>query len=214
MNTDTSTSTTRRGHGGYGMIWRKRASAVVLTLAGVAALTGARHITPTVVLKKQADMIKEAVPGAAQFFLKTVKIGQEDYQRIHDQGNFEPDEDQVRFYYGKDTSGNVDGVVLFAQDNTQHGPLEVGIAFGSDGSVRQAVVTKATVETKPWVQTAIKSGLMKRFQGMRPGDDPATALQGLSKASLGEMPYYMAGVTVAAVKRGLVLYGVLYKTGI
>jgi hypothetical protein len=88
--------------------------------------------------------------------------------------------------------------------------MEVGLSLNPDGSIREAVVTKATVETKPWVLTAVKAGLMKRFRGMRPGDDPTRALDGLSKQELGEMPYYMAGVAAQAVKRGLVLYGVLY----
>ena len=48
---------------------------------------------------------------------------------------------------------------------------------------------------------------------MRPGDDPQTALRGLSEESLGKMPYYMAGVAATAVQRGLVLYQVLYRTG-
>jgi hypothetical protein len=194
------------------MTWQKKTGISLVTLVGVVALAGFRHITPTVVLKKQADMIKESVP-AAQYFLKTVKIGKADFQRIHTEGAFEPDEDQVKFYYGQDAGGSVEGVVLFAQDNTQHGPLEVGLSFGPDGVVTHAVVTKATVETKPWVQAAIEAGLMKRFQGMHPGDDPDAALKGLSKEDLGEMPYYMAGVAAAAVKRGLVLYRVLYSTG-
>jgi hypothetical protein len=169
-----------------------------------------RHITPTVVLEKQADMIRTTVPGATQFFLKTVSIGKGDFDRIRTQGGFEPEEDQVKFYYGQDAGGQLAGVVVFPQVNNQHGPLEVGLSMNPDGTIRQAVVTKATVETKPWVLTAVKAGLMQRFQGMGPGDDPSTALQGLSKAELGEMPYYMAGVTAQAVKRGLVLYGVLY----
>lgn len=194
------------------MTLQQRAGAAVLALVGAVALMGARHITPTVVLKKQADMIKEAVP-ASQYFLKTVKIGKADFRRIRTEGAFDPDEDQVKFYYGRDAGGKVVGVVLFAQDNTQHGPLEVGLAFGPDGAVTQAVVTKATVETKPWVKTAIDAGLMNRFRGMRPGDDPQTALRGLSEESLGKMPYYMAGVAATAVQRGLVLYQVLYRTG-
>jgi hypothetical protein len=190
----------------------RRTLLAATALVPVLALTGAvrRHITPTVVLEKQADMIRATVPGATRFFLKTVSVGKGDFDRIRTEGGFEPEEDQVKFYYGQDASGKTAGVVVFPQVNNQHGPLEVGLSLNPDGSIREAVVTKATVETKPWVLTAVKAGLMKRFRGMRPGDDPTRALDGLSKQELGEMPYYMAGVAAQAVKRGLVLYGVLY----
>ncbi len=187
-------------------------AATLLALAAMPTLTGAawRHITPTVVLQKQADMIRASLPGAKQFFLKTVEVGKADFERIRAEGDFEPEEDQVKFYYGKDDSGNVAGVVLFPQVNNQHGPLEVGLSMAPDGTVREAVVTKATVETKPWVQAAVKAGLMKGFAGMRAGDDPTRALSGVSAAAIGKMPYYMAGVVTQAVARGLVLYDVLY----
>ena len=127
------------------------------------------------VLQKQADVIRTGVPGAQQFFLKTVDVGKADFERIHAEGDFDAEEDQVKFYYGTDAAGEVAAVVLFPQVNTQHGPLEVGLVMNADGTVRQAVVTKATVETKPWVLTAVKTGLMKSFQGMRAGDDPTRA---------------------------------------
>ena len=189
-----------------------RTHATLVTVVATLALTAAtpRHITPTVVLEKQADMIRSTVPGATGFFLKTVDIGRTDYERIRTEGGFEPEDDAFKFYYGKDASGNVAGVVLFPQVNTQHGPLEVGLSMTPDGAIRKAVVTKATVETKPWVIAAVKAGLMKRFEGMRPGDDPASTLSALAAADLGEMPTYMAKITAEAVARGLVLYRVLY----
>ncbi len=184
----------------------------LLGLAATLTLTAAArpHITPTVVLQKQADMIRATVPDATQFFLKTVDVGRADFEKIRAEGDFEPEDDAFKFYYGKDASGNVTGVVLFPQVNNQHGPLEVGLSMTPDGAIREAVVTKATVETKPWVLAATKTGLMKRFEGMRPGDDPMSALDAASASELGEMPTYMAKVTAKAVARGLVLYHVLY----
>jgi hypothetical protein len=185
------------------------------TLVGVAAalaLSAAtpRHITPTVVLEKQADVIRTTVPGATGFFLKTVDIGRTDYERIRTEGGFEPEDDAFKFFYGKDASGKVAGVVLFPQVNTQHGPLEVGLSMTPDGAIRKAVVTKATVETKPWVMAATKAGLMKGFEGMRPGDDASGVPAALAGDDLGKMPVYMAKITAEAVARGLVLYRVLY----
>lgn len=193
----------------------KHARTLAAALAGAAATlalaaAAPRHITPTVILEKQADMIRATVPGATGFFLKTVDIGRADYERIRTEGGFEPEDDAFKFYYGKDASGDVAGVVLFPQVNTQHGPLEVGLSMTPDGAIRKAVVTKATVETKPWVVAAVKAGLMKRFEGMRPGDDPSGTLAALAGDGLGEMPRYMAKITAETVARGLVLYRVLY----
>ena len=168
------------------------------------------HITPTVVLVKQADAIRSTLPNAAHFFLRTVSIGRADYGRIKQMASYTPDDDQVKFYYGTDSDGALTGTVLFPQVNTQHGPLEIGLTLHPDGSVAQVVVTKATVETKPWVEAAIKTGFLDKFQGMHAGDDVTKALEGLDKDHLGAMPLFYADVTAKAVQRGLVLYHVLF----
>lgn len=185
---------------------RRSFAAALPLLVGAAAW----HITPTVVLKTQADVIREAVPGAAQYFARTVKIGREDLARLRASADFTPDDPEVKFYYGNGSDGALQGVVLFPQVNTQHGPLEVGLTMSPDGTVKQVVVTKATVETKPWVLAAVRSGFTRHFQGMQFGDDPARALAEVNRKALGAMPYYFAEVTTSAVKRGLAFYGVLY----
>lgn len=170
----------------------------------------ALHITPTVVLKTQADVIKETVPGAAQYFARTVKIGRDDLSRLRTAADFTPDDPDVKFYYGTGADGATRGVVLFPQVNTQHGPLEVGLTMASDGTISSVIVTKATVETKPWVLDALRSGFTQQFRGLRFGDDPARALAGVDRNALGAMPFYFAQVTTEAVKRGLAFYGILY----
>lgn len=183
------------------------AAAALPFLMGASALL---HITPTVVLKAQADVIRETVPGAAQYFAKTVKIGRDDLTRLRTSADFTPEEPDVKFYYGTGADGAVRGVVLFPQVNTQHGPLEVGLTMAPDGTVQNVIVTKATVETKPWVLEALRSGFTRSFAGMRFGDDPTRALAGVDRKALGPMPYYLAEVTTEAVKRGLAFYGILY----
>lgn len=186
---------------------------VLIACAAPLALAGAaRHITPTVVLHKQADVIRSTLPTAREFFLRKVTIGKADLARIKQADNFEPDEPEVKFYYGNDASGALAGVVVFPQVNTQHGPWEVGITIGPDGAVRSAIATKATVETKPWTEKAIQAHLMDHFRGMRSGDDVTQALQSLDRHQLGKMPYYAAEMMTQAVGRGLTLYQVLYKT--
>lgn len=188
------------------------AAALVLSLGGVAATPSAPHITPTVVLRKQADVIRGALPDATQFFQKTVTIGQEDFRQLREEAGFQPDEHEMSFYYGTGSDGAVRGAVLFPQVNTQHGPLEIGVLIRPDGTVGSVEVTKATVETKPWVQTAVDTGFLEAFVGMGSDSDPQAALDGFSKESMGEMPYYMAGLVVENVRRGLALYQTLYAT--
>jgi hypothetical protein len=175
---------------------------------GVAAMLA--HPTPKVVLVKHADFIRQTVPGARQYFVRTVSIGKQDLAAIRKASNFTPDDPDVQFYLGQGDGDAPIGVVLFQQVDTPHGPIEVGLAFGPDGKIAHATVTTATVETKPWVQEAVATGLMNKFTGMGQGDDPRKALQSLD-GQLGAMPQYMAELIATAVERGLVLYATLYK---
>ncbi len=184
----------------------------VVTGVALAACTMAagHHITPTVELVKQADMIRQTLIGAEHYFVRKVTIGREDLELIRSEVSFEPEDPEYLFFLGKDDSDQEVGVVLFPQSNTQHGPLEIGLTMGPDGRIEHAIATKATVETKPWVQKVVKAGLMEGFVGLRHGDDPARALERVSRDELGAMPYYYARVAVDAVKRGLALYDALY----
>lgn len=173
-------------------------------------LAAGAHITPTVVLKKHADVIRQTLPKASSFFVRTVEIGRADANRIKQAAGYTPEDPEVKFFYGTEAGGAVEGVVFFPQVNTQHGPFEVGLTIGPNGAITSANVTKATVETKPWVKKVIDAGLMKQFVGLRPGDDAQRALASVSKDELGSMPYYAAEVLTTAVARGLALYSVLY----
>lgn len=190
----------------------RRVAALLVGGAAVAAVTGSAHITPTVVLHKQADVIRTTLP-AASYFVRTVDLGKAELRRIKEDGGFKPEDTEFKFFYGKDGSGEMQGVVLFPQVNTQHGPLEVGVTLSPEGRVTKVTITKATVETKPWILKAVKAGLTRGFVGMKPGDDPARALDALDRKRLGEMPYFMAETAARAVGRGLVLYRDLFEGG-
>jgi hypothetical protein len=185
---------------------------IVGMLAAV-LLMAARHPTPTVVLIKQTDLIRSTLSGAQQFFVRNVTIGKEDLAQIRKEVDYSPEDPSVKFYLGKDAAGQVKGVVFFPQVNTVHGPIEVGLTLNPDGSIANAAVTQATVETKPWVQEAQSAGLMSRFKGMRYGDDVGKALNQLSSSKISEMSRYEAEVITTAVHHGLVLYHVLFDKG-
>ncbi|HKK07784.1 MAG TPA: hypothetical protein VKA44_02755 [Gemmatimonadota bacterium] len=189
------------------------AAAALLALALPVVMGAADHITPTVVLVKQVQVIKGTLPGAASFFLKTVQIGREDLTRLQSTGGFRPQSPTVKFYYGQDASGDATGVVLFPQVNSQHGPVEVGLTLDPDGTVRKVTVTKATVETKPWVEAAVATGFLDDFRGLAAGRSPEKALERLRSADLGRMPAWAGRQIATAVEHGLALYRVLYAPG-
>ncbi len=169
----------------------------------------AHHPTPTVVLVKQTDVIRRTLPGATQFFLRTVTVGKEDLDRIRTEIDYTPEDPDVKFYLGKRADGQVAGVVFFPQVNTMHGPIEVGLTMGPDGAVTSVVVTKATVETKPWVEEAVATGLLDKFRGMRYGDQVESALAAADR--LGGMSGWEAQVITTAVHHGIVLYHDLFR---
>ena len=173
-------------------------------------LAAAAHPTPRVVLIKQADLIRSTLNGANQFFVRQVTIGKDDLARIRKDVDFSPENPALSFYLGKSGDGKLKGVVLFPQVNTMHGPIEVGLTMNPGGTVANAAVTQATVETKPWVQDAVAAGLLQKFRGMRYGDDPKRALQQISSQQIGQLPYWEAGVIASAVQQGLALYHTLF----
>jgi hypothetical protein len=180
------------------------------TALAVLSAAKARHITPVVELVKQVTVIRQTLPGATQFFVRDVTIGKEDLQKIKQLGDYVPDDPDVRFFVGKNAQGGLVGVVLFPQANTsQHGPIELGVTIGADGKVARAVVTKATVETKPWVEDVIKSGFLQSFEGV-PAGTPVDRASKIGQARLSSMPAYMGEVINHGVNEGLVLYHVLY----
>ncbi|MEO6057708.1 MAG: hypothetical protein ABIQ49_12790 [Gemmatimonadales bacterium] len=183
----------------------------LIKLALAAAVLGAAaHPTPSVVLVKHADFIRQTIPGASRYFVRTVSIGKQELAAIRKSGDFTPDDPDVQFFLGQGKGETPVGVALFQQVNSPHGPVEVGLTFGPDGAIAGAEVTTATVETRPWVQEATAGGLMKRFAGLRQGDDPRRVLEGGGER-LNGMPQYMAELIATAVGRGLVMYGALYE---
>ena len=194
-----------------------KSTALAKAMALAAAVTvllaaKARHITPVVELVKQVAVIRQTLPDATQFFVRDVTIGKEDLQKIKQIGDYVPDDPDVRFFVGKNARGEVVGVVLFPQTNTaQHGPVEVGVTIGPTGKVTKAVVTKATVETKPWVLEVIKSGFLGSFEGV-PAAAPVDLTPKIDHARLSSMPVYMGTVINRGVNQGLVLYHVLFSS--
>ena len=168
-------------------------------IAGV-AVAALLHITPTVVLVKRPEAVKTLLPGAQTYFAREVHLSDADAHRLHEAVDWSPEDGVLTFYTGRQ-GDRVVGTLLFVRVDSPHGPVEVAVGFGTDGRIGSVVVTKATVETKPWLLGALRAGLTERYKGLKPGDAPggAAALKG----RVGSLPQYMAEQVDKGVARAL-----------
>src|SRR5213593_1330385 len=179
-----------------------------MSLLILAPLAAALHITPTVVLVKRPDAVQLLLPGADAFFAREVHLSQTDAHRLHQQVDWSPEDGVLTLYTGK-TGSTVVGALEFVRVDTPHGPIEVAVGFTPQGTVRGVIVTKATVEMKPWVLEAVAAGVTNHYQGLKPGDSPGGAAAIASQA--GNLAEYIAGEVDKGVARALAAYGAFYN---
>jgi len=179
------------------------------TIPRAALAAALLHITPTVVLVDRPDAVAQLLPGADKFFAREVHLSDADAHKLHEAVDWSPADGVLTFYSGR-RGGALVGLLEFVRVDTPHGPLEVSVAFDTTGAVRGVIVTKATVETKPWLLEALRAGLVTRYRGLKPNDSPdaASALGG----AVGELPLYMAREVDKGVARALAAYRLFYQT--
>src|SRR6266550_7053393 len=172
-----------------------------------AVLAIALHITPAVVLVKRPDAVQALLPGADTYLAREVHLSDPDAHRLHELVDWSPEDGVLTFYRGTAGATSV-GALMFIRVDTPHGPLEVAVGFTPQGAVRGVIVTKATVEMKPWVLEAVGAGLVERYRALKPGDVPAgaAALAG----HVGNLAVYIAGEVDKGVARALAAYGTFY----
>jgi hypothetical protein len=168
------------------------------------------HITPTVILVKRPDAVVQLLPGADQFYARELHLSASDAHRLHVAVDWSPGDGILTFYTGKHAAADV-GVLTFVREDTPHVPVEVAVSFGPDRTVRGVVVTKATVETKPWVGEALHAGLTDHYRGLKEGDAPAGAVT--IKDHVGDLAEYIAHEIDKGVARALVSYSDFYVSG-
>lgn len=178
---------------------------LLIRAAAVAALL---HITPVVVLVKRPDAVQALLPGASAFTAREVHLSAADAHRMHEAVDWSPEDGVLAFYTGKDGSTTV-GSLVFVRVDTPHGPLEVAVGFTPQGAVRDAIVTKATVEMKPWVLEAVGVGLTDPYRGLKPGDVPDAG--GRIAGRAGNLAAYIAREVDKGVARALAAYGAFYE---
>jgi hypothetical protein len=176
-------------------------------LAGAVAVL-VMHVTPTVELVKRVDAVRQMFPAADAWFERELHLSDPDAHKLHEALDWSPEDGVLRFYTGK-RAGSPVGALVFVRIDTPHGPLEVAVGFAPGGTIASVVVTKATVETKPWVQTALRAGLCGHDRGMGPGTVPKAA--DAIRDAAGELPTYMGTQVDKAVRRALVAYADFYR---
>ena len=173
-----------------------------------AAIAAVLHITPVVVLVKRPDAVQALLPGADAYFAREVHLSDRDAHRLHEAVDWSPEDGVLAFYTGQ-ASGTAVGSLLFVRVDTPHGPIEVAVGFTPRGTVRDVIVTKATVEMKPWVVEAVGAGLTSHYRDLKGGDTPAgaAALAG----HVGNLAEYIAREVDKGVARALAAYGAFYR---
>ncbi|HKC39696.1 MAG TPA: hypothetical protein VKC15_09175 [Gemmatimonadales bacterium] len=162
------------------------------------------HITPTVTLVDRSDVVSRLLVGADRFTAREVHLSSADERRLHDAAGWTPPDDIVTFYLGK-RADRVEGVLVFMRVDCPHGPMEVAVGFDKSGAIRGVEVTKATVETKPWIVEALRAGLTQQYRGLAADASPAAAIS--VRGKVGTMPQYMAEL----VDRGVAHAGAAYR---
>ena len=180
------------------MNWIVRAAAIVALL----------HITPAVVLVKRPEAVQALLPGADAYFAREVHLSDVDAHRLHEVVDWSPEDGVLAFYTGK-AGLTIVGALEFVRVDTPHGPIEVAVGFSPDGRIRGVIVTKATVEMKPWVLEAVAGGLTDRYRDLKPGDTPAGAAALAGRT--GNLAVYIAGEVDKGVARALAAYGTFYN---
>ena len=126
---------------------------------------GLAHITPPVVLISERDAVLAMTGGAKKFFVREVRLSEEEREAIQRQWGWRPEEERYRFYIGREEAGQLIAAVIFLTDFTIHGPVRVATALGPDGKVRDASVIELTEETYPWLKPLIGQGFTHDYAG-------------------------------------------------
>src|SRR5207245_1665519 len=156
---------------------------------GVSVGRGAR---PQDVPARRAGDDLAVVPRADRFFAREVHLADADAHKLHEAVDWSPVDGVLTFYSGRRGTTLV-GLLEFVRVDTPHGPVEVSVSFDTLGTIRGVIVTKATVETKPWVLEALRAGLCSHYRGLTSTTTPAaTAASAALRGSVGELPLYMA----------------------
>lgn len=179
------------------------------TLAGGALLASVvqAHITPPVVLMSDRDALVGLLAGAQKFYVREVRLRDDEREAIRRQTGWTPDEDFYRFYLGRDAQGRLVAAVAFITEYTVHGPVRVAVALGPDGRVKGASVVELTEETYPWVKPLLDEDFARDYVG-QDARGRYSLSDRLTRAAGQAMPRFYGQVIASLLQRAALLFEV------
>ena len=161
------------------------------------ALALEAHVSPTVVLVRRGDFVKESLLGATKFFEKTLSAPA--IAAVRADTGWTPSADDAKVYVGHEGGGRLVGSVVFLWIPSQHGPLSLGVAFSPDGKIRRATVLEVGTEPLAWVRPLLVDGSLGGVEGLALSQAPDPTRIGPLAA--GAMSRYYAKVIALGIAR-------------
>jgi hypothetical protein len=175
---------------------------LVLSIVLLAALTtpaAFAHVTPNVELVKRGVFIRDALPGASQFFERKLDLGDADRAAIRQAVDWIPSVDDTKVYVGRDADGALVGTAIFVWTPSQHGPVSIGVVFDPKGAILRVTVTEVGSEPLSWVQPLVEGNGMTAFEGL--ALDQAPDPSRVAPEVRGKLSRYYAEVIAEGVRR-------------
>jgi len=161
------------------------------------ALALEAHVSPTVVLVRRGDFVKESLSGATKFFEKTLSAPA--IAAVRAETGWTPSEEDAKVYVGRESGGRLVGSVVFLWMPSQHGPLSLGVAFSPDGKIRRATVLEVGTEPLAWVRPLLVNGSLGGVEGLALAQTPDPSRIG--RSTTGAMSRYYAKVISEGIAR-------------
>jgi hypothetical protein len=162
------------------------------------------HVTPNVTLVRRGDFVKQAVPGASQYFEQLLDDPKA-IAFVRAATSWSPTAEEARIYVGRDEQGRILGRVVFLWLPSEHGPVGIGVAFDGGGRILQVAVTDVGTEPLVWVRPLLDH--LGALSGLGPDSVPDQA--GLAADGSGRMVRYYAEVIIGGVRRSQAIDGAL-----
>jgi hypothetical protein len=172
-----------------------------LTLAGPALA----HLTPPVVLVNDRDAVVSLLSGSRRFFVREVRLSDQQKGAIKQESGWTPDEDFYRFFIGRDDAGKMVGALVFVNEPTIHGNVRVAVALGPDGKVRDSGVVELTEETYPWVKPLIDEQFTRDWIG-HDSKSRFVMSDRTARVRRNSMTQFYGEIVASLVQRGTLLY--------
>ncbi|MFZ5862500.1 MAG: hypothetical protein ACOYXR_06670 [Nitrospirota bacterium] len=114
--------------------------------------------------------LSQTFPDAAKFTSRQVTLSADQLGRIEQAigERVEPENRTPTFYPAFNTAGEKIGFVLFTDQAGENGPIEIGVAVGSEGAVRRVAVLSSREDKR-----IVKDDFLDQFRG-KTVKDPLT----------------------------------------